>query len=50
MNKELSFYDLKTKKKFTTDKYKVISKNNRKWAVAKSQSGTDCWRAMPKSC
>lgn len=44
----LTFYDLKTKKKFTTDKYKVVIKNKRKFAVAKAPSGIQSYRFMGK--
>jgi len=46
---KLSFYDLKKKKKFMTDKYKMVTKGGRKFAVAKSPSGTDSWRIMGKA-
>jgi hypothetical protein len=48
----LSFYDLKAKRKFSTDSYKVVTKNvkgtMRRFAVAKSPSGNDAWRVLPK--
>jgi hypothetical protein len=44
--KELSFYDLKKKKKFTTSKYKVVTKKGRRFAVAKAPSGIDSWRIL----
>ena len=30
----LKFYDVRTKKSFSTDKYKVVNKKGRKFAVA----------------
>lgn len=50
MSKEnLSFYDVKSKKKFETDEYRVEERNGRFFAVAKSQSGThECWRVLSK--
>ena len=49
--KELSFYDVKTKKKFVTTDYRfeIVQKNNvtRKFAVAKSPEGEhSCWRVV----
>ena len=45
----LSFYDVKTKAKFTTDKYQVREKGGRFFAVTKSQAGThECWRVLSK--
>jgi len=48
MKKEkLSFYDVKTKKKFNSDTWKEEVRKNRKFAVAKSPSGTHmCWRVL----
>ena len=50
MGKEkLSFYDVKSKKKFETDEYSVKEKGGRFFAVAKSQSGPhECWRVLSK--
>jgi hypothetical protein len=46
---KLSFYDVKTKKKFETDEYKVVEKKGRFFAVAKSPAGShDCWRVLSK--
>lgn len=42
----LSFYDMKSKKKFTTDKYKIIVKKGRRFAVAKAPSGVDSYRIV----
>ncbi len=46
---ELSFYDVKSKKKFNSSEYDVREKSGRFFAVAKSQSGThECWRVLSK--
>jgi len=46
---KLSFYDVKSKKKFETDVFKVQEKSGRFFAVAKSPTGThDCWRVLSK--
>lgn len=53
--KTLKFYDVKAKKKFSTDKYRTtIKKNPRtklrmKFAIAKGPSGNDCWRVLGKA-
>lgn len=44
----LSFYDLGAKKKFSTADYKIVDRNNRRFAVAKNAKGKECWRAMGK--
>ena len=50
---ELKFYDVKAKKSFNTRKYKIVKKsvkgNTRKFAVAKSPTGIDSWRVLPKN-
>jgi len=44
---KLSFYDVKTKKKFETDEYTVTEKNDRWFAVAQSPAGGhECWRVL----
>ena len=47
---KLKFYDLKRKKAFTTDKYKVVTKKvkgkPRKFAVATAPSGIQAWRII----
>ena len=44
---ELSFYDVKTKGKFSTSEYTVKEKSGRFFAVAKSPKGThECWRVL----
>ena len=55
MGKKLKFYDVKAKKKFTTDKYKTVTKKNprtkikMKFAVAKAPSGIESWRILGKA-
>ena len=49
MAEVLSFYDVKTKAKFTTGEYSVKEKSGRYFAVAKSKAGThECWRVLSK--
>lgn len=43
---KLSFYDVKGKKKFTTDKYSFVTKKGRKYAVAKAPSGIMAYRIV----
>jgi hypothetical protein len=46
---KLSFYDVKSKKKFETDNYRVVEKKGRYFAVAKSPAGShECWRVLSK--
>lgn len=49
---QLKFYDLKKRKSFTTDKYKLISKNvrgmKRYFAVTKAPSGVQAFRIVGK--
>ena len=46
---KLSFYDVKSKKKFETDNYEVRQKGDRSFAVCKSPSGSyECWRVLSK--
>ncbi len=48
---ELSFYDVKTKAKFTATDYEVREKNGRFYAVTKSQAegaSHECWRVLSK--
>lgn len=42
----LTFFDLKTKKKFTTDKFRIETRKGRRFAVAKNPSGGESWRIM----
>jgi len=45
-NEELEFYDVKEKKKFKSSNYKLITKSERKFAVATSPTGTESYRIM----
>lgn len=46
---ELSFYDVKTKGKFSTSDYQVKEKSGRFFAVTKSpKGGHECWRVLSK--
>jgi len=46
---KISFFDVKSKKKFETDTYEVREKNGRFFAVTKSPEGThECWRVLSK--
>jgi hypothetical protein len=47
--KELKFYDMKAQKSFTTKEYKFVIKSGRKFAVAKSPSGKDCYHIIGKA-
>lgn len=44
----MKFYDLKARKSFSTDKYKVMKKSGRTFAVAKTPSGSTSYRIMGK--
>lgn len=44
----LKFYDLSKKKAFTTDKYKLVTKKGRNFAVAINPSGKESWRIVAK--
>jgi hypothetical protein len=46
---ELQFYDLKSKKKFKSSNYKVVTKSGRKFAVAKAPSGIESWRILGRA-
>jgi hypothetical protein len=43
---KLNFYDVKSKKKFSTSDYKVLVKSGRRFAVAKGPMGNDCYRIL----
>jgi len=48
---KLKFYDLKSKKKFTSSNYKMVNKANKKgrtitFAVADAPSGIKSWRIV----
>jgi len=45
---KLKFYDLKAKKAFTSDKYKLVTKKGRNFAVCKAPSGVDSYRIVAK--
>lgn len=46
---DLEFFDVKSKKKFKTDKYDIREKAGRNFAVTKSPTGTyECWRVVSK--
>lgn len=42
----LKFYDLKKKKVFYSDKYRIVKKNGRKFAVTNAPSGIESWRIV----
>lgn len=44
----LGFYDLKSKKKFKSSNYKIVTKKKRRFAVAKAPSGIDSYRIIGK--
>lgn len=47
---KISFYDVKTKKKFETDDYVVKERSGRHFAVCKSPNGGhECWRVLGKA-
>ena len=49
MAEEISFYDVKTKKKFNSSDYRIEDKNGRMFAVTKSPDGPhECWRVVSK--
>lgn len=49
VKEKISFFDLKSKKKFTTDNWREEIRKNRRFAVAKSPSGPhECWRVLGK--
>ena len=43
--KTLSFYNVKTKKKFDSSSYTIQTRGGRRFAVAKN-AGIDCWRVL----
>ncbi len=49
MAETLSFYDVKGKKKFKSDKYKIVKKKGRRFAVAKAPTGIDSYRILGKA-
>lgn len=48
MAKMLKFRDMRAKKSFTTDKYKMVKKSGRTFAVASTPSGSTAWRIAAK--
>jgi hypothetical protein len=48
MAEKLKFFDLRKKKSFVTDKYKLVTKSGRNFAVAKAPSGCDSYRIVAK--
>lgn len=43
------FYDVKTKKKFKADEYRLVEKKGRFFVVAKSPAGShECWKVVSK--
>ena len=49
MPEKLSFYDVKGKKKFNSDKYEIKVKKGRKFAVADAPSGIKAWRILGRA-
>ena len=49
MKQELEFFDVKTKDKFKTGDYRIVTKGGRNFAVTKSKHGSyECWRVVSK--
>jgi hypothetical protein len=46
---ELKFYDLKSKKKFSSSKYKLVTKKGRNYAICQAPSGIESWRIVGKA-
>jgi hypothetical protein len=46
---KLNFFDVKSKKKFETDKFKLVKKSGRQFAVAKAPSGIESYRIVGKN-
>lgn len=49
MAEKLSFYDVKGKKKFTSDKYTTVTKKGRRFAIADAPSGIKAWRVLGRA-
>ena len=45
---KLKFFDLRAKKAFTTDKYEVVVKKGRRFAVCTAPSGVTSYRIVGK--
>ena len=48
MAEQLKFYDMKTKKPFVTDNYKLVMRGHRKFAEAIAPSGVKAMRTVGK--
>ena len=48
MTKQLKFYNVKTRKSFTTSNYKYKVRNGRRFAVTKN-NGIECWRVLGRA-
>jgi len=46
MPEKLSFYDVKSKKKFESDQYEIVIINNRRFAKTKAPSGIHSYRIL----
>jgi hypothetical protein len=46
MPDKLNFYDLKSKKRFSSNNYKIVVKKGRRFAVTKAPSGIESWRIL----
>ncbi len=45
----LEFFDVKSKKKFKAEDYRIVDKGGRMFAVTKSPTGShECWRVISK--
>jgi len=45
----LEFFDVKSKKKFKAEEYRIVDKGGRMFAVTKSPTGShECWRVVSK--
>lgn len=50
MADKFSFYDVKAKAKFESDKYDIRQAKNGRWfAVAKTSDGREAWRVISES-
>lgn len=49
MAEKLKFYDVKGKKAFHSDSYKIVTKKGRRFAVAKAPTGIDAYRILGKA-
>ncbi|MFH1174857.1 MAG: hypothetical protein V1725_07005 [archaeon] len=43
---ELDFFDVKGKKKFKSNNYKIVQKGARYFAVTRAPSGIEAWRVI----